>query len=198
MSRPPAERRQAHLGEALAKAFLAGEWDPPAMTRRGQQAVGQRRVWVRDVALAVRHEYPDPPRDRHRDLARFIAVCPPLLAAVNAAWARREPLPRPVRWFAVPTAMAAAPWPVAKLDTVGDLARYLGLTSTELAWFADVRSMERAYPDERLRHYRYRWAPKPTGGARLIEEPKRRLKGFQRMLLADTVGPIPPHPAAHG
>ena len=94
--------------------------------------------------------------------------------------------------------MAAAPWPVAKLDTVGDLARYLGLTSTELAWFADVRSMERAYPDERLRYYRYRWAPKPTGGARLIEEPKRRLKGFQRMLLADTVGPIPAHPAAHG
>jgi hypothetical protein len=40
---------------ALAGAFLAGEWDPPAMTARGQRAVGQRRVWVRDLALAQPH-----------------------------------------------------------------------------------------------------------------------------------------------
>ena len=70
------------VARGLASAFLAGDWDPPLMTRRGQRAVGQRRVWVRDLALAARHEYPSPPRDRPYELARFLAACPPLTEGV--------------------------------------------------------------------------------------------------------------------
>ena len=56
-----------HVAAALAGAFLAGEWDTAPMTSRGQRAVGERRVWVRDVALTVLHAYPSAPRDRPRE-----------------------------------------------------------------------------------------------------------------------------------
>ncbi|HEY0397581.1 MAG TPA: hypothetical protein VGF00_04305, partial [Acidimicrobiia bacterium] len=64
-----------HVALALASAFLAGEWEPSRMTRRGREAMGGKRAWMVHLAHAVRHEYPEPPLDRPRDLARFIAAC---------------------------------------------------------------------------------------------------------------------------
>ena len=171
----------------LAHAFLAGEWDPRSMTARGQRAVGERRVWVRDLALATRHAYPEAPRDRPRELARFIAACPPMRGDVTVN-----------RWYVAETAMGRAPWPVAPLHTVGDLQDLLGLRPESLAWFADKKQLERTVPDEPLRHYRYRWVPKRSGGARLIEDPKPVLKHIQRVLLREILEHIPVHPAAHG
>jgi RNA-directed DNA polymerase len=170
----------------LALAFLAGDWDPPAMTARGQRAVGERRVWVRDLALAARHAYPDPPRDRPRELAEFLAAC----AALRAVTVKR--------WYTAETAMGRSPWPVATLHTVGDLQDLLGFSPETLAWFADTRQLERTVPDKRLRHYRYRWVAKRSGGGRLIEEPKPVLKHVQQVLLREIVEHIPVHGAAHG
>jgi RNA-directed DNA polymerase len=186
------------LARGLAGAFLAGEWDPPLMTRRAQAALGVRRVWIRDLALAARHEYPSPPRDRPRELAAFLAVCPPLTKALAAAGRRHEPQPRIVRWFVLPTAMGDAPWPVAPLDDLAGLRELFGLSAGDLAWFSDTRRLERSVDSECLRHYRYRWAPKSTGAARLIEEPKPLLKHFQRVVLREILDQIPVHPAAHG
>src|SRR5580692_7739976 len=87
------------VASGLADAFLAGEWDPPAMTRRGQRAVGQRRVWVRDLALAARHAYPQAPTDAPRELAGFLAECGPLQQALATAVERAEPAPAIRRWF---------------------------------------------------------------------------------------------------
>src|SRR5207248_6755126 len=56
----------------------------------------------------------------------------------------------------------------------------------------------RTVPDEKLRHYRYRWSVKRSGGARLIEEPKPLLKHFQRVVLREILERIPVHPSAHG
>ena len=186
------------VATGIAGAFLAGEWDPPLMTRRGQHAVGQRRVWLRDLALAARHEYPSAPLDRPRELATFLACCPPLTKAFAAADRRHEPEPRILRWFVAPTAMGEARWPVPKLDDLADLREMLGLSAGDLAWFSDTRQLEKKVGDERLRHYRYRWVAKSTGGMRLIEEPKPLLKHFQRVLLREILNPIPVHPAAHG
>jgi len=96
--------------------------------------------------------------------------------------------------------MAAMPWPVTPLATLGDLQEFLGLgpDAGALAWFADARGWERTVADEALRHYRYRWSPKAAGGRRLIEEPKGTLKHFQRRILHDILDRIPPHDAAHG
>ncbi|MGC9962335.1 MAG: reverse transcriptase family protein [Acidimicrobiales bacterium] len=186
------------VATGIAGAFLAGEWDPPLMTRRGQAAVGQRRVWVRDLALAARHEYPSAPRDRPRELATFLAYCPPLTKAFAAAHRRREPEPRVLRWFVAPTAMGEARWPVPRLDDVADLREMLGLSAGDLAWLSDTRQLEKTVGHERLRHYRYRWVAKSTGGVRLIEEPKPRLKHIRRVILREILDRLPVHPAAHG
>jgi RNA-directed DNA polymerase len=189
--------RQA-LAQGLAGAFLAGPWDPPAMALRGQRAVGQRRVWVRDLAVHARWAYPEAPRDRPRELTRFLADCPPLVAALDAAVERGEDPPRIHRWFSSPTEMATPAWPVVGLDTVGDLADLLGLRIGHLHWFADTRSLERLAAGSPLGHYRYRWVGKANGGARLIEEPKPVLKHLQRVVLREILEHVPSHPAAHG
>jgi RNA-directed DNA polymerase len=186
------------LATGLADAFLAGDWDPTAMTRRGQRAVGQRRVWVRDLALAARHAYPRPPLDAPRELAGFLAECPPLRQAFAGAVERAEPAPAIRRWFLARTAMGPARWPVTRLDAVKDLQDLVGVRLGELLWLADSRQLERTVSDERLRHYRYRWAVKAGGGVRLIEEPKPVLKHVQRVLLREVVNHVPAHDAAHG
>jgi len=178
------------VARGLAHAFLAGAWDPPAMTARGQRAVGQRRVWVRDLALAARHAYPEAPRDRPRELAKFLAACPPLAGA----W----PVPSVQRWYVAETAMGRSPWPVAPLHTVGDLQDLLGMSTATLLWFADTKRLERTVADERLRHYRYHWVPKRSGGARLIEAPKAVLRHAQRVILREILEHIPVHDTAHG
>jgi hypothetical protein len=94
--------------------------------------------------------------------------------------------------------MGHMPWPVPALPTVGELAHFLGVTVDDLAWFADVRSLERRVADDRLRNYRYRWVRKAAGGLRLIESPKQRLREIQRHLLATILNRVPPHSAAHG
>ncbi|TYC20045.1 RNA-directed DNA polymerase [Micromonospora sp. MP36] len=70
----------------------------------------------------------------------------------------------------------------------------LDLSTEHLDWYADRRDMNRRATDQRLHHYRYQW----TDRGRLIEAPKPRLRALQRRLLAEVLGPIPVHPAAHG
>jgi RNA-directed DNA polymerase len=200
-SRPaaaPLRDPRLSVAGGLADAFLAGEWDPPAMTRRGERAVGQRRVWIRDLALAARHAYPQAPLDAPRELAWFLAACAPLRHAFSSAIERSEPVPTVRRRFVARTAMGVARWPVMPLHSVRDLQDLLGLGLGELMWLADPRQLERTVRDEQLRHYRYRWAAKSNGGVRLIEEPKPLLKHVQRVLNREVLDHIPPHDAAHG
>lgn len=85
------------------------------------------------------------------------------------------------------------------LPTSGDLATWLELTTAELTWFADPRGLERrADADEALRHYRYSWIAKRSGGLRLLEVPKGRMKALARRILHGLLDHVPPHAAAHG
>lgn len=186
------------LGTGLARAFLAGEWVPEAMARRGRRAIdepGRRGRWMLDLARAARAGFPEAPRDAPRELAAFLDACP-VLTKVLAG----RPRPSVRHWYTSPTAMAArAPgWPAPALDTLKDLQDLLGLDAGLLAWFADAKSLERHAADQPLRHYRYRWSPKRAGGYRLIEEPKPMLARIQRTLLRHILDAVPPHPAAHG
>lgn len=168
------------------------------MTRRGQSAVGQRRVWIRDLALAARHAYPQAPMDSSRELAVFLTECGPLRQAFLTALERSEPVPTIKKRFILRTAMGTVRWPVAPLHSVSDLRDLLGLGHGQLMWLADSRQLERTVSEERLRHYRYRWATKSNGGVRLIEEPKPLLKHVQRVLAREILDHIPAHDAAHG
>jgi hypothetical protein len=49
-----------------------------------------------------------------------------------------------------------------------------------------------------LQHYRYALVPKPSGGVRLLEAPKARLKAVQRRILHEILDQVPVHGAAHG
>lgn len=153
------------------------------MTRRGQRAVGQRRVWVRDLALAARHAYPEAPSDAPRELAEFLAGCAPVRLAFTTAFERSEPVPSIRKSFVTRTAMGSARWPVAPRHSARDLQDLLGLGHGEMMWLADTRQMERTVSEERLRHYRYRWMAKPNGGVRLIEQPKPLLNHLHRVLV---------------
>jgi hypothetical protein len=191
---PRGDRRRAGVASALAGAFLsAGAWQPRELGRLGKRALGDRRRWPLDLAEVVVRAYPEPPRDRPRELATFIAHCEPFLGA----WHGERPLHVRV-WMAAPTRMGARRWPVPPIDDLAALATWLGVTPDHLAWFADRRSMERTAPDERLRHHHRRWARTAGGGLRLIEAPKRELKDLQRQVLHHILDQVPVHPAAHG
>jgi retron-type reverse transcriptase len=86
--------------------------------------------------------------------------------------------------------MAESPWRVPALATESELACWLGIEAGALALYADRRGL--------ARHYRYRWIAKRTGGHRLLEAPKPRLRQLQRFVLDDILSAIPPHDAAHG
>jgi hypothetical protein len=93
---------------------------------------------------------------------------------------------------------AARTWKIPPIDSAGSLAAWFGITPRELDWFADLAGLARRHRGSPLEHYRYRVLAKRTGGVRVIEAPKERLKALQRQILTQILGRIPPHPSAHG
>ena len=93
---------------------------------------------------------------------------------------------------------AARDWDVPVIESTADLANWLGLTDTELDWFADLKGFGYRYDHTPLRHYRYRVLLKRSGNVRLIEAPKPRMKELQRQILAYILDPSPAHAAVHG
>ena len=184
----------APLRGPLAAAFLAGEWDHDGLVERGRSALDGPAPWLEGVAGEVLAAYHRPPSDRPRELAGFIGQ---ILARV-APPPDGVPPPRARRFFTFEQEMGRRRWPVAELDTLADLAEFLGLSPGQLDWLADVRSMERRVEAAKLRNYRYLWLHRPGGPPRAIERPKARLKASQRLLLREILERIPAHPAAHG
>jgi hypothetical protein len=185
--------RREQVASGLATALLAGAWQPPAMRAQVTAALGRRTPpkWVVALVDQVLDAYRDPPADRPRELAAYLQTRP----AWQLAWQHRRP-PRVVHWEPTPTAMGRAPWPITPLPDLAALCALLAVDAGELAWFADVRSLERRV-GEPLRHYRWRTLPK-RDGVRLVAAPKPRLKEIQRRLLHHVLDPIALHPAAHG
>jgi len=84
-----------------------------------------------------------------------------------------------------------------ELPTVGALANWLNEPVGALEWFADQWRLA-GDAQSRLQHYHYRWVPKRSGGLRLIEIPKERLRRIQQKILRQILDLVPPHPSAHG
>lgn len=183
--------KRRELSAALAAAFLGGEWSVEALTTRGRISLAPRPFWLQEVAREVIADYPHPPGDRVRELAGYVEL----------SLARRRsgsPAPHVRRWLPFEPEMGPTRWPVPELLTPGTLADRLELDPGQLLWLADARSWERDAADLRLRHYRYRWIPRPHAPARLVESPKARLKEIQRWILRQILDVIPAHDAAHG
>ena len=133
--------------------------------------------------------YPRPPHDRPRELATLIASRP---AAAKAGHTR--PLVQPV----AATHMVTNRWRLPVLDGLGDVADFFGVTASELDWFADPRRQARTTAAVPLQHYRVSHRVAASGAIRVLEAPKQRLKGIQRLLLDEIAALIPPHDAARG
>lgn len=93
---------------------------------------------------------------------------------------------------------AAAHWPLPAIDSVGQLASWLGLNVSNLEWLSDLKRLGAKSRIPQMSHYHYRILAKTSGGLRLIEAPKSRLKSIQRQILHGILETVPAHSAVHG
>jgi RNA-directed DNA polymerase len=189
-------RSARRVAEALAEAFLAGQATPQEFAARAAWTLGRKSRWIATFSERIFERFGSQLDASQRG---------PLIAFIEAdsgyrgAWtAVRKPRIRhypiePARMAPRHGALAACNLP--SLATPGDLAAWLGISTSELEWFADVRSM--IHDHGPLCHYNYRWVPK-RHGYRLMEAPKSRLREIQRRILAEILAPVPVHRAAHG
>jgi hypothetical protein len=187
-------RHKEATANGIATALLAGPWRRPEMVRRTAVSLGYARAprWVGAMVGEVLDAYRDAPADRPRELSGFVRT--------TEGWARGQAAdvpPRIVQWRPRPTTVVRRPFPGgAELPDLAALARLLDVDQGELAWFADLRGLERTAAGP-LAHYRWR-AVSHAGGVRLLAAPKPRLKEIQRRLLRHVLAPVPVHDAAHG
>lgn len=194
------DRELLSYSRNLAAALVHGEWTPAQLHKHATLAVGPRKRWLKPLLNRVQLAFPQLPR--LNALAVFLAADVEL-NAVRAKYFKKHHLPlAPARYYSTPARMQAPSAPVVRfvpeLQTLAQLAGWLGIPVARLNWYADRKGLNRSAA-ENLRHYRYRWLPKRTPGAyRLLEEPKPVLKSIQRQILIDILGCINPHDAAHG
>ena len=136
---------------------------------------------------------------RH-ELAGILLDLVPLHIATDDTGAPPWP---PVRRYCTDPALRppAPPWLAAlslpDLPTLSALSAWLNEPVGAVDWFAD-RWRPAGEAQSPLQHYHYRWLPKKSGGVRLLEIPKERLRRIQSRILRGILDRVPAHPAAHG
>jgi hypothetical protein len=188
------------LSHELSATFLSSPWSAESLAEAGAAYLGRWPGWIEPLARRAVAVFHVAPLGRERELVELILTFveqrvpagEPLLPQVLDTWvprAAREPVSRPPGLEA---------WALPVIPTVGELAERLELSIGQLQWLADVRSLERSVPRERLRNYRYRAVPRHGAMPRVIEAPKLRLKEIQRWILREILAGVPAHAAAHG
>jgi RNA-directed DNA polymerase len=177
---------------------MDGEQAVEPATERGALLFGRNWRWIRPLAQRYIEAFAGATRPARRDVVDFLRGDAGFAEALTKH--RREI--RIAQWLEDPQRMqpvaAARSWRIPSIESPGALADWLCLSPSELDWFADLKGLSAKSSDARLRHYHCRVLQKLSGGARLIESPKPRLKEIQRRILTDILDNIPPHPAAHG
>lgn len=179
--------------------MLSGPPTSASVRARCAKALGGNSAWVGVLAKAILQEHA---RNWHPNFRKALARSIQNHPAFQGAWASPQP-PRIRRYFLTSPALARRPLSLQScalpdLTTRGDIARWLKLEPAQLDWFADIEGRNIRATDERLRHYSYQWLAKRSGGFRLLEIPKLRLRALQRRILHELIEYVPPHEAAHG
>ena len=183
------------FAEALAHVLLAGEATPNLLFDRCSRALGRRWRWLRPLSQRYLKTFGAEARPRHRDVVRFLRDD----GGLRRAWSKYSgdlavvELSTEQRMF-----QSTRGWDVPPIESVGDLAIWLGKSAGELRWFADLKALGYKQREPRLQHYHYRILAKRFGSVRLIESPKPGLKDLQRQILFWILNKVPSHPAAHG
>lgn len=184
---------------ALADTFLAGDADPAALTERAAWALGRKWRWIPSLCRAIHERTGEHFYFYSRgELADLILAH----SGFSDAWNGSTAAPRIKHYcLDLPRATEKPSWLSAlslpELATPGALAQWLDVSVPELDWFAD-RWRKNAPATAPLQHYHYRWLEKKSGGLRLIEIPKQRLREIQDRILRQLLDRVRPHQAAHG
>ena len=184
---------------ALADAMLANGASPEELAASATAAFGGKHPWIAALCTAILARTGDNFHFFAREeLAAIILDSDVFHAAFEpgkvAPQIKRYCLDLPLR--PEPDAWLAA-LGLPAIGTLGDLARFLNVELRDLGWFAD-QWRPGSSPQARLQHYHYRWVAKCSGGWRLIEIPKQRLRHIQQTILRKILDLAPAHAAAHG
>lgn len=188
------------VARALARALLHGASEPDELQQRATTALGKKWPWFSRLIRELLFEIgPQLQPAHHDEIVKYILSFRPFLNAFHAA----APAPRVRGYFTFHPAMSTPPRALTSvslpaLDTPGDLAKWLDIAPEELDWFADINGWGSSTGTEKLHHYHYWWRQKASGGMRLIEAPKSRLRAIQRKILHEILDRVPVHNAAHG
>jgi len=172
----------------LARCLLAGEPIVEDVYARAVGTLGRPWRWLRPLAARYVAAFGGKTRPRHRDVVQFLRND----AGLQRAWAKYRYELSVAQWLGEPQRMqpvrAAQGWDLPIIESVGDLAEWLSLSTDDLEWFADLKGLGNKLRNPKLQHYHYSIRPKRSGGVRLIEMPKPRLKELQRRILTGILG----------
>ncbi len=150
--------------------------------------------WCQPFVERLMRRFPGPLRPRAIAIESFIREDQGLRRTrFGLLPANFNVLPEYEMYSALPT-----PPEVLALSSVLQISKWLGISSSQLDGFADLRGFTGRCPHELVRNYRYRILAKRYGAIRLIESPKPRLKAIQRKILHEILDRVPAHEAAHG
>lgn len=183
---------------SLADALLAGDPNAELLFERCCRASGRRWRWIGPLTRRYLEKFGSLTRPRRREVIQFLRADVSLRRALEryaSELSRAEITSIPQQMM---SGGVARDWGLPAIDSTGDLARWLGVSPTELRWFADLKGLGYKSSQAELRHYHYRILAKRLGSVRLIEAPKPRLKDLQLQILRWILEKIPPHPAVHG
>jgi hypothetical protein len=182
---------------AIAKSLLAGEAVEPTVARMSA-TLGTRWRWISPLVRRYLKAFPSGARPRRREVVAFLRADEGLADALH----RHGTKINVAEWIHAPVRMspvdAAANWNIPAIESVGQLAAWLAISPEELGWFADLKRLGARAARSQLNHYHYRVLAKSSGGIRLIEAPKQRLKEMQITILREILEAIPVHGAVHG
>ncbi len=129
----------------------------------------------------------------------YDALCAFMFGGLNSPWRRYLTPP-----IAVICEATFRPHPkfadlgLPALDSPKALAHGLNCPPEQLDWFAGLPPLRPQGSLGSLLHYRFAFHPKSSGGVRLIEMPKPRLKAMQTLILREILDRVQPHTTAHG
>lgn len=152
------------------------------------EAFGAHPVWLEPLAVSFVDSFKDRGQPELQEVIRFLD--------------RQQLKPEIKRWITEHARMHAVPaaktWDLPVIETAGALTDWFRLNPGELEWFADLKGLAHRTGNLKLAHYCYKVLTKRSGGIRLIEAPKSRLKHMHRQILSRILDRIPPHPDVHG